>query len=190
VLLALPRGVQVFQRLFHPQQIDGHAVQRLARLLRLIGGLRGAGAQRQQQLLFGVEPAAFVLHFAAQLGAGVLLVVQPSGNVLKLIADFSHLQLHLDLFGAEFVVQGRAFLLQSVACLLSLPLSFGLSLRSLLGQPFRLALRSELGGSVSLAIHDQQDQDQRSHGAEQNGQEGKRRNLQFVSASFHAAFPG
>jgi hypothetical protein len=90
-LLALPRRFQIFQGLFHLQQIECHAPQRLARLLRLLGRLLRARTQRPQQLFFGLEPVAFALHFAVQVRGRVLFVVQASGDLLELFADFTHL---------------------------------------------------------------------------------------------------
>jgi len=178
LLLAFSSGFQVFQRLFHLQQIEGHPPQRLIRLLRLAGGLFGARAQRSQELLFLAKPVALALYFMAQLGAGVLLVVQASGDLLKLLADFSHLQLHLDLFACQLVVQGVAFLLPGRACLLlkafALGLLSGRTVGALLGHSGRLAPRSGLGGLVGFAVHDQQHQNQRSHRTQQHGKEGER----------------
>jgi hypothetical protein len=194
LLLALPGSFQVFQRLFHLQQVERHAPQRLAGLFRLVGGLFGARAQRPQQLFFGLEPAALVLHFAAQLGARVLFVVQAGGDLLELFADFSHLQLYLDLLTCQLIVQNLAFPLPGRACLLLKSFAFGLlggcPARMFLSQPGGFTLCSGLGGLMGLPVHDQQDQNQRPHSAQQYGQEGECRDLQLVPASSHAAFPG
>jgi hypothetical protein len=193
LLLALPRRFQVFEHLLHLQQIESHAPQRLIRFLRLTFVLFGAGAKCSQELLLGLEPAALVLGLAAQLRGGVLLVVQTGGDSLQFFADFSHLQLHLNLFAGQFFMQSVAFLLPLFAGLFFEPFALGLMgrfvSRTVLGQLGGFALRSGLGGLMGLAIHNQQDQDQRSHRAQQHGQEGERRNLQFVPASSHAAFP-
>jgi hypothetical protein len=194
LLFALLRRFQVFEHLFHLQQIESHAPQRLARFHRLIFSLLGIGAQRPQELLFGFEPAALILCLAAKLGAGVLLVVQAGGDSLQLFTDFAHLQLQLDLFARQLFVQGVSLFLPFLARLLFSLLDLGLAcrfvLRTLLSQLGRLALRSGLCGLVGLAIHDQKDQDQRPHRAQQHGQEGERRDLQLVPASSHAVFPG
>ncbi len=81
------------------------------------------------------------------------------------------------------------FLARLLFALFDLGLACGFASRTLLSHLSRLALRSGLRGLVGLAIHDQQNQDQRAHRAQQYGQEGKRRNLQLVPASSHAAFP-
>jgi hypothetical protein len=102
--------------------------------------------------------------------------------------------LHLDLFARQFGVQSVAFLFPSCPRLLFEPFAFGLllrrSARSLLGQPDGFALCSGLGGLMGFPVHDEQNQDERSHRAQQHGQEGERRDLQFMPPSSHAAFPG
>jgi hypothetical protein len=102
--------------------------------------------------------------------------------------------LHFDLLARQLFVQSVPlffpFLERLLFALLDLGLACGFVSRTLPSQLSRLALRSKLSGLMGLAIHDQQDQDQRPHRAQQHGQEGERRNLQLVPASSHAAFPG
>jgi hypothetical protein len=194
VLLALPRCPEILQRLFHLQQVGGHALQRLVRVLRLGGGLIGSAAQRGQCLLSSLDLAALILNSVSQLRTGVLFIAQAGGDLAELFAHLPHLQLQFDLLPGQPGVQCIALLLPGGARLSLLLLEVSppgfLTLRTLLGLPCRFALRPRLGRLVCLPVHDEQDQDQRPHGAEQHGQEGERRNLQLVPASSHAAFPG
>ncbi len=82
LLFALLRRFQIFEHLFHLQQIERHAPKRLARFLRLILRLLGIGAQRLQKLLFSLKPTTLILCFAAKLSGSVLLIVQTGGNPL------------------------------------------------------------------------------------------------------------
>jgi hypothetical protein len=194
VLLFLAGRLEVFQRLLHLQQIERHAPERLARLLRLRLGLAGSRAQRCQQAFFGLEPAVLTLDLVTQIRAGILLVAQAGGDLAEFFAHRPHLNGQLHLLLRQFRMQRLPFLFVGRFHLLSLLFRFrpagGLGLRTFLGQPCRFAQRPGLGGLVGLAVHHEQDEDQRPHGAEQHGQEGERRDLQLVPTCSHAAFPG
>jgi hypothetical protein len=191
--LPLPGRFQVFQGLFEQGQVRSHPHQLLLGGFRLSFDLREHGTSVGQGLLHRTYLRAQLPLLLMQLLAGQVFCPESGGGGRQLLHHLTALFLQIRLIADQSSMQFLAAALVLGEASLVLPLPRSPMLGSFVGLALRhfrcLLLGLRQCRALGPAIHDEQDEDQRPHRAEQHRQEGEGRDVQTLATASHAALP-